>query len=79
MVTYQSSRGQFAMPIPLHAQTEAALDGVRAVQRIGRERRVERMVNGWTDGRGIRRGGIVTQHGNPPPSQWEGEIGRAHV
>lgn len=73
MVTYQSSHGLFAMPTPLHAQSEAALAAVAAHRRIGQERIVERMVSGWEDGRGERRGGIVIAHGNPPASRWEGD------
>jgi len=72
-VTYQSSHGLFAMPIPLHAQTDAAREAVRSMQRMAHERQVQRMVGGWTDGRGEHRGGIVTKHGNPPASVWEGD------
>lgn len=73
MVTYQRSLGAIAMPIPLHAQTEAARAAVDAHRRIGQERILEREVHGWVDGRGDRRGGLVTKHGNPPASAWEGE------
>lgn len=73
MVTYQRSLGAIAMPIPLHAQTDEALAAVAAHRRIGQERILERLVHGWIDGRGDRRGGIVTKHGNPPASRWEGD------
>lgn len=73
MVTYQASHGAIAMPIPLHAQTDAARAAVEAHRLIGIEQRVQREVHGWEDGRGDRRGGIVTKHGNPKRSTWEGD------
>lgn len=73
MVTYRSSLGALAMPIPLHAQTDAAREAVEAHRLLGLERILQREVHGWTDGRGDHRGGIVTKHGTPPPSGWVGD------
>lgn len=72
MVTYQHGY-EFAMPIPLHAQSDGALAAVATVRRLGAERTLERMVNGWEDGRGERVGGLVTKHGRPRASTWEGD------
>lgn len=73
MGTYRSSFGSLAMPTPLHAQTPGALAAVAAHRRIGLERIVDREVYGYTDGRGVHRGGLVTKHGNPPGSSWDGD------
>lgn len=62
MATYQRGH-EFAMPIPLHAQTDAALEAVESMRLMGRARTLERSV-----------ARIVTKHGNPPPSRWEGEV-----
>jgi len=73
MATYRSSFGALAMPTPLHALTPAALAAVEAHRLMGLEKVLQREVHGWIDGRGDRRGGIVTKHGNPKRSAWEGE------
>ncbi len=53
---------EFAKPIPLHALTDGALEAVESMIRMGRDRVLEREI-----------ARIVTKHGNPPRSRWEGE------
>jgi hypothetical protein len=73
MATYRSSFGALAIPTPAHALTPGAVAAVEAHRLIGLERSLQREVHGWIDGRGDRRGGIVTKHGNPKRSPWEGD------
>lgn len=73
MVTYRSSFGKLAKPLPVHALVDGARVAHESLRRIAAERHVHRLVHGWVDGRGVRRGGIVTSHGNPPASRWVGE------
>lgn len=73
MATYRSSFGHIAVPTPMHALTPGALAAVEAHRLMGLEKTLQREVHGWIDGRGDRRGGIVTKHGNPKPSGWVGD------
>lgn len=66
MPTYRLTSGaivpEFAKPIPLHALTDGALEAVESMRRMGRDRVLEREI-----------ARIVTKHGRPPRSRWEGE------
>lgn len=73
MVTYQSSFGALAMPLPLHTLTPGAREAVEGHKALAAERRVHRMVHGWIDGRGVQQGGLVTKHGRPRTEVWEGD------
>lgn len=58
------SAPEFAMPIPVHAQTPEALDAVESVRRLGHARRIEAVVSS-----------LVTEHGQPPPIEpYDGPI-----
>lgn len=66
MPTYRLTSGaivpEFAKPIPMHALTDGALQAVESMRVMGVARRLEREI-----------ARIVTKHGAPPPSTWEGD------
>ena len=67
MPTYRLTSGaivpEFAKPIPQHALTDGALEAVEAMRRMGVDRLAEREISR-----------IVTKHGRPARSRWQGEV-----
>lgn len=61
MPTYLQAR-EFAKPLPLHMLTDEAEMGREAMRQYGRDRFVDHAASR-----------IVTKHGNPPRSRWEGD------